>query len=1070
MPKREDLHSIMVVGSGSIIIGQACEFDYSGTQACRALRQEGYKVILVNSNPATIMTDPEVADRTYIEPITPGICEKIIEKEKPDALLPTMGGQTALNIAVSLATDGVLDKHNVELIGADLEVIKKAEDRNLFKNAMHSIGLDLPVSGYARNFEEAVDIVNRIGFPIIIRPSFTLGGSGGAVCRDFNEFESMARRALNMSPIHTTLLEESLIGWKEYELELMRDNKDNVIIVCSIENLDPMGIHTGDSITVAPQQTLTDTEYQVMRDAGIAAIREIGVDTGGSNIQFAVNPETGAMVVIELNPRVSRSSALASKATGFPIAKIAAKLAVGYALDEIQNDITKKTPACFEPALDYCVVKIPRWAFDKFPGTNKILTTQMKSVGETMAFGRTFREALQKGMHSLEAPELESMWYRFVTKEDLPKLREKLTVPDPERIVFIRYAFQCGMGVDEIHELTEIDPWFLHNIKEIVDMESQVRGKKELSREMLHALKKYGFSDYHIGKLIGKSEGDIRSQRKKESILPTMKSVDTCAAEFESYTPYFYSTYETENESVRSKKKRIVILGSGPNRIGQGIEFDYCCVKTVMALREKGYEVIMVNNNPETVSTDYDVSDKLYFEPLTLESVLNVTDIEKPDGVIVQMGGQTPLKLAIPLQERGVPIIGTSPDSIDLAENRKRFSKVVDKLGLKQPENGVATSFAEARSVAHEIGYPILVRPSYVLGGRAMVVVYDDEALEHYMKSAIDVSPEHPVLVDEFLEDAFEYDVDAICDGHITVIGGLMQQIEEAGIHSGDSACSLPPCMSKDEWLDTMREQTRMLAKELKVIGLLNIQFAVKSDTVYVLEVNPRASRTVPFVSKATGVSLVKLAAGVMVGETLEELGFTEEPAPKHISIKAPVFPFVKFSGIDSLLGPEMRSTGEVMGIGEGFGISFAKAQLGTDFSLPTSGTVFVSVHDKDKKLVLPIVRKLKEMGFDILATKGTAEFLENEGTEAQRVLKLYEGSPHVVDFIRDKKIDLMINTPLGKESQYNDYELRRAAVEEGIPYTTTISEASSAIEGIEALKNSDLTVKCIQEYHAALC
>jgi carbamoyl-phosphate synthase large subunit len=1068
MPKREDLRSIMVVGSGSIVIGQACEFDYSGTQACRALRQEGYKVILVNSNPATIMTDPEVADRTYIEPITPDICEKIIEKEKPDALLPTMGGQTALNIAVSLATDGVLDKHNVELIGADLEVIRKAEDRNLFKNAMHSIGLDLPVSGYARNFEEAVEIVNRIGFPIIIRPSFTLGGSGGAVCRDFNEFKGMAKRALDMSPIHTTLLEESLIGWKEYELELMRDNKDNVIIVCSIENLDPMGIHTGDSITVAPQQTLTDTEYQAMRDAGIAAIREIGVDTGGSNIQFAVNPETGAMVVIELNPRVSRSSALASKATGFPIAKIAAKLAVGYTLDEIQNDITRKTPACFEPALDYCVVKIPRWAFDKFPGTNKILTTQMKSVGETMAIGRTFREALQKGIHSLEAPELESMWYRFVTKEDLPKLREKLAVPDPERIVFIRYAFQCGMGVDEIRELTEIDPWFLHNIKDIVDMESQVRGKKNLSREMLHTLKKSGFSDYHIGKLIGKSEGDIRSQRKKESILPTMKSVDTCAAEFESYTPYYYSTYETESESVRSKKKRIVILGSGPNRIGQGIEFDYCCVKTVMALREKGYEVIMVNNNPETVSTDYDVSDKLYFEPLTLESVLNVTDIEKPDGVVVQMGGQTPLKLAIPLEERGVPIIGTSPDSIDLAENRKRFSKVVDKLGLRQPENGVATSFVEARSVAHEIGYPILVRPSYVLGGRAMVVVYDDEALEHYMKSAIDVSPEHPVLVDEFLEDAFEYDVDAISDGHITVIGGLMQQIEEAGIHSGDSACSLPPCMSKDEWLDTMREQTRMLAKELRVIGLLNIQFAVKSDTVYVLEVNPRASRTVPFVSKATGVSLVKIAAGVMVGETLEELGFTEEPAPKHISIKAPVFPFVKFSGVDSLLGPEMRSTGEVMGIGEGFGISFAKAQLGTDFSLPTRGTAFVSVHDKDKKLVLPIVLKLKEMGFDILATEGTVRFLKNEGIETQRVLKLYEGSPHVVDFIRDKKIDLMINTPLGKESQYNDYELRRAAVEEGIPYTTTISEASSAIEGIEALRNSALTVKCIQEYHSS--
>ncbi len=1081
MPKREDIKKIMLIGSGPVVIGQACEFDYSGTQACKALRQEGYKIILVNSNPATIMTDPELADRTYIEPITPDICAKIIELERPDALLPTMGGQTALNIAVSLSSDGTLEKYGVELIGANIDTIKKAEDRNLFKEAMTKIGLLVPESGYAYDMEGALQIAHKIGFPVVIRPSFTLGGKGGSVALDLEEFRKLAKKALNISPIHTILIEESLIGWKEYELEVMRDCKDNVIIICSIENFDPMGIHTGDSITVAPQQTLTDKEYQGMRDGAILAIREIGVDTGGSNIQFAVNPQNGRMVVIELNPRVSRSSALASKATGFPIAKIAAKLAVGYTLDEIPNDITKRTPACFEPALDYCVVKIPRWAFDKFPHADSKLTIHMKSVGEVMAIGRTFKEALQKGIYSLESQELEAKWKREVKLEDLSDLRKKLETPTAERIVYIKYAFQCGMEVAEVNQLTSIDPWFLYNIKEIVEFETSLKtnvgtqfivskGKAECSeskRELLIKAKQFGFSDSYLAIIAGVDELAFRQFRKSQRVLPTMKSVDTCAAEFESYTPYYYSCYEKENESLPSTKKKVVILGSGPNRIGQGIEFDYCCVQTVLSLKEEGYEVIMVNNNPETVSTDYDISDKLYFEPIQLENVLNIVDIERPAGVVVQMGGQTPLKLALALEHVGVPIMGTSPDSIDCAEDRRRFGKIANKLGLKQPQYGTAFSLQEAKKIISRIGYPVLVRPSYVLSGRGMAIVYDDRTFLDYMTRATEISPAHPILVDKFLEDAFEYDVDAISDGRLVVIGGIMQQIEEAGVHSGDSSCSIPPCMSAPEWINTIRKQTLLLAKELKIIGLLNIQFAVKDGIVYVLEVNPRASRTIPFVSKATGVPLARLAAKVLSGKSLTELRFTKEIIPQYVSVKASVFPFAELDGVDMLLGPEMQSTGEVMGISNEFGISFAKSQLSVFSQLPREGTVLISVHDRDKKSVAPLAMKLCSLGFNILATEGTQEFLQSCGIKAKRILKLYEGSPHIIDSMKAGKIHLMINTPLGKESQYNDYEIRRTALEERIPYTTTISAARSAIEGIEALRKNSLEVKCLQEYYS---
>jgi len=1077
MPRRDDIKKILIIGSGPIIIGQACEFDYSGTQACKVLREDGFEVVLVNSNPATIMTDPEFADKTYLEPIVAPVVEKIIARERPQALLPTLGGQTGLNVAVELAESGLLDKYRVELIGARLETIKKAEDRRLFREAMNKIGLEVPRSGFAYDLAEAQKIAAQIGFPLVIRPSFTLGGTGGSIAWNMEEFTNLAMVGLSISPIHEILIEESVIGWKEYELEVMRDLNDNVVIVCPIENFDPMGIHTGDSITVAPAQTLTDKEYQRLRDASIAIMREIGVETGGSNIQFAVNPENGDLVVIEMNPRVSRSSALASKATGFPIAKIAAKLAVGYTLDEIPNDITKKTPASFEPTIDYVVVKIPRWAFEKFPEADATLTTKMKSVGEAMAIGRTFKEALQKAIRSLEIDRYGlGADGREEIKEDL--LYHKLTVPNEERVFYIKYALSRGMSLEEIYELSKIDPWFLYQIKEICEMENELRETSRLKLEtrnsklveLIREAKRCGFSDIQLAHLFETDERIVRQFRKRAEITPTFKTVDTCAAEFEAYTPYYYSTYETENEVAASKKPKIMILGSGPNRIGQGIEFDYCCVHASFALKEEGYETIMVNCNPETVSTDYDTSDRLYFEPLTFEDVMNIVEVEKPIGVIVQFGGQTPLKLAVPLEKAGVKILGTSPESIDRAEDRKRFSRLIKKLGLNQPPHGTAISFQGARQVARQIGYPVLVRPSYVLGGRAMEIVYSEEVLEEYITSAVKASPEHPILIDKFLEDAIEIDVDAVADRETVFIGGIMEHIEEAGVHSGDSACVIPPYTLGEKELKVVREYTEKLARELGVVGLINIQYAIKDGTVYVLEVNPRASRTVPFVSKAIGIPLAKLAARVMVGKTLKEMGYYESPQPKHISIKEAVLPFGRFPEVDTVLGPEMKSTGEVMGIDLSFGKSFAKAELGAGQGLPTSGTVFISVCDRDKEAIIPIARKLAQMKFKIIATSGTAEVLTQNGTEVSEVLKVREGRPNVVDLIKSGQVDLIINTPWGKGPRTDGYYIRTAAVAKGIPCVTTIPGAAATVQGIEALVGGGLAVKALQEYHISLC
>jgi carbamoyl-phosphate synthase large subunit len=1082
VPKRIDIRTILVIGSGPIVIGQACEFDYSGTQGCKALREEGYRVVLVNSNPATIMTDPEFGDRTYIEPITPEVVARIIERERPEALLPTLGGQTALNIAVTLAETGVLERFGVELIGAKLHAIKKAEDRDLFKQAMAKIGLEVPDSGYVRTLQEALEIVDRIGYPAIIRPSFTLGGTGGNVAYNREEYEEHVQWGLNLSPVHQVLVEASVIGWKEFELEVMRDLKDNVVIVCSIENLDPMGIHTGDSITVAPAQTLTDKEYQMMRDAAIAIIREIGVDTGGSNIQFGVDPATGRMVVIEMNPRVSRSSALASKATGFPIAKIAAKLAVGYTLDEIRNDITRETPASFEPTIDYCVVKFPRWAFEKFPGADDTLTTQMKSVGEAMAIGRTFKEALQKAIRSLEIDSygLESRLREGHEDREatVRAIRERLRVPKADRIFHVADALRLGMPIEEIYSLTGIDPWFLANIRQIVEAEDRlcrVEGgptplMRLLTKPAMREAKALGFSDRRLAQLTGSDEGTIRQARKRLGVEVTFKMVDTCAAEFVAYTPYLYSTYEQECEANPSDRKKVVILGAGPNRIGQGIEFDYCCVHAVFALKELGYETIMVNCNPETVSTDYDTADRLYFEPLTQEDVLNIVEKERPVGVIVQFGGQTPLKLALPLQKAGVSILGTPPDAIDRAEDRERFKQVLQKLGLNQPPNGTATSFAQAAHIAKQIGYPVLVRPSYVLGGRAMEIVYDETDLKDYMERAVRASPDHPILVDKFLEDAIEMDVDAVSDGKTVVIGGIMEHIEEAGIHSGDSACSLPPWSVSGRMLNAIREQTRALALELGVVGLINIQFAIKDRVVYVLEVNPRASRTVPFVSKAIGVPLAKLAAKVMLGSTLQELGFTEERQLRHVAVKEAVLPFAKFPNVDAVLGPEMKSTGEVMGIDADFGLAFAKSQIAASGSLPTGGTAFLSVREKDKLAVVALATRLASLGFTLLATEGTAEVIQRAGVPVERVYKVTEGfRPHIVDRMKNGEVAMLINTPEGRSARLDSYSIRRTAVTMGIPHFTTMAAAEAAAEAIGALRTQQMTIRSLQEYHAAV-
>ncbi|MEK7229338.1 MAG: carbamoyl-phosphate synthase large subunit [Candidatus Binatota bacterium] len=1075
MPKRTDIKSILLIGSGPIVIGQACEFDYSGTQALKALKEEGFRVILVNSNPATIMTDPDFADRTYIEPITVDTVEKIIRKERPDALLPTLGGQTALNISIDLAEQGILERYGVEMIGAKLEAIKKAEDRDLFKEAMKNAGLDLPRSGYARNLREAQKIQRRLHFPLIIRPSRTLGGSGGNIAYGHEEFKEVVQRGLNISPVHEVLIEESVIGWKEFELEVMRDHKDNVVIVCPIENFDPMGIHTGDSITVAPAQTLTDKEYQIMRDAALRVIREIGVDTGGSNIQFAVNPRDGRLVVIEMNPRVSRSSALASKATGFPIAKIAAKLAVGYTLDEIPNDITRETPACFEPTIDYVVVKIPRFTFEKFPQAQDILTPQMKSVGEVMAIGRTFKESLQKAMRSLEIGS-----YGFEEKieisanrdENLRLLRQKLETPNAQRLWYLADAFRLGMGTDEIHGFTRIDPWFLEQVKEIIASEGRIkerRGKTaELTAGFFNPLKQMGFSDRRLADLLELPDAEIRALRTQAGVRAVFRAVDTCGAEFAAYTPYLYSTYEGEDESNPTARKKIMILGGGPNRIGQGIEFDYCCVHAAFALKEDGYETIMVNCNPETVSTDYDTSDKLYFEPLTLEDVLNIVEREKPDGVIVQFGGQTPLKLALPLERAGVKIIGTSPDNIDLAEDRERFKQLLEQLGINQPESGTARSYEEAQHIAERIGYPVLVRPSYVLGGRAMEIVYDQESLRHYMTHAVAASPEHPVLIDKFLDDAVELDVDALADGERVVIGGIMEHIERAGVHSGDSACVLPPKSIGKDIQDEIRRQTVSLAKALNVRGLMNAQFAVKGHDIYVLEVNPRASRTVPFVSKAIGVPLAKLAARIMVGKKLADLGLTSEILPRHVSVKESVFPFSKFPGVDTLLGPEMKSTGEVMGMGSSFGLAFAKAQLGSGMRLPFQGKVFVSVRDEDKESVCAIAQRLHRLGFEIVATRGTAAYFHSRAVPAEMVKKVQEGSPHIAEAIKNGEIAMVINTPTDAHSHADSYYLRRNALDYQVPYFTTIAGADAAVEGIELLKEGELDVQALQEYQAA--
>ncbi|MEE8572972.1 MAG: carbamoyl-phosphate synthase large subunit [Gemmatimonadota bacterium] len=1074
MPRRDDISSILLIGSGPIIIGQACEFDYSGTQACRALREEGYRVVLVNSNPATIMTDPDVADATYIEPITAEWVERVIEKEKPDALLPTMGGQTALNVALELHDNGVLEKHGVELIGADTRAIRMAEDREEFAAAMTRIGLAVPHGGFARTVDEALAIVEETGFPAIIRPSFTLGGTGGGIAWNAEEFERKVRRGLELSPITEVLIDRSVIGWKEFELEVMRDGADNVVIVCSIENFDPMGVHTGDSITVAPAMTLSDHEYQEMRNAAIAIIRQIGVEAGGCNIQFALSPTDSELLVIEMNPRVSRSSALASKATGFPIARIGAKLAVGYRLDEIENAITRVTMSCFEPVLDYVVVKIPRFAFEKFPKADATLGIQMKAVGEVMAIGRTFSQAWLKGFRALEndrpgwLPAADPADDRL-TDDSLESVRSAIRTPTPERPFQLYRALAAGVSIDEIYERTGIDPWFLDQLDAIVDAGREFAELEEVAPELLLAAKRIGLGDAELASLRGVPEVEIRDARHAHGLRPVFKTVDTCAGEFPAATPYLYSTYESENESIRSDRRKIVILGSGPNRIGQGVEFDYCCVSASLALRDMGVETIMINSNPETVSTDFDISDKLYFEPLTLEDVLEIVEHEKPEGVVVQMGGQTPLRLARKLEELGVPILGTSVDAIDRAEDRERFEVLCRELAIACPEAGTATSIGDALAVAERIGYPVLVRPSYVLGGRAMEIVYDDEMLHEYFHVAVSASPAHPVLIDRFLEDAFEADVDAVCDGDRVVIGGVMQHIEEAGIHSGDSACVLPPYLLSDEHIARMRKDTRAFARALGVQGLINVQYAVHEGRTYVLEVNPRASRTVPFVSKATGIPFARVAARVLAGERLADMDLPDDPEVWDVAVKEAVFPFNKIPDADPQLGPEMRSTGEVMGLADSFGLAFAKAQVSADGSLPLHGSVVVTVHDRDKPAATPIVRRFHELGFEIVATEGTARYLRGRGVPCQSVLKVHEGRPNIMDLLLSGDIQLLLNTPLGKHAQQDDYMIRRAAITRGVPYTTTLSAASAATDAIMALRSRTLSVRSLQERAAAI-
>jgi carbamoyl-phosphate synthase large subunit len=1069
MPKRKDINKILIIGSGPIVIGQACEFDYSGTQACKVLKQQGFKVILVNSNPATIMTDPEMAHRTYIEPITPDVVEKIIREERPDSLLPTLGGQTGLNTAVALAENGVLKKYNVKLLGANLNSIKRAEERDKFKKIIQSSGLQVPKSGYAHSYEEAQEIVKHVSLPAIIRPSYTLGGTGGNIAYNTEEYEQYTHWGLNLSPKGQVLIEESVVGWKEYELEVMRDKKDNVVIICSIENLDPMGIHTGDSITVAPAQTLTDKEYQLMRDAAVKIIRAIGVETGGSNIQFAVNPENGKLYVIEMNPRVSRSSALASKATGFPIAKIASLLAVGYTLDEIPNDITKKTPACFEPTIDYCVVKWPRFTFEKFPKTSPELTVQMKSVGEAMSIGRTFKEALQKAIRSLEIDRYSLQTNCIDGRLSHEQLRKKLKFNCWDKIWYIAEAYRRKFSTEQIYSLTKIDPWFLNNINDIVKLEHKIKSTliSGFNGKLTRQVKEHGFSDKYLASVLNISEKQFRQHRLLLNVEAVYKAVDTCGAEFEAYTPYFYSTYESECEANPAGRKKVIILGGGPNRIGQGIEFDYCCVHASMALKELGIESIMVNCNPETVSTDYDTSDRLYFEPLTFEDVMNIVEKEKPDGVIVQFGGQTPLKLAVPLEGAGVKIIGTCPDSIDRAEDRKRFNRLISKLKLCQPASGTATSLKDALKIAQKLGFPLLIRPSFVLGGRAMEIVYDHHSMQRCVKNALEASGEHPILIDKFLDDATELDVDAICDGEMVVIGGIMEHIEEAGVHSGDSACVLPPVSIGNKLLEEIKRQTEVLALELKVKGLINIQVAVKNDEIYILEVNPRASRTVPFVSKSIGVPLAKLATKVMTGMTLDQLGFTKQIIPKYYAVKEAVFPFLKFPGTDTLLGPEMLSTGEVMGISDDFGMAFAKSQIAASNSLPTVGNVLFSVKDQDKKKAVELARKMLEMGFKIIATKGTCiEFIKNN-IPSEFVLKMTEGRPNIVDWIINGKINLIINTTIGAQSIKDSFSIRRTALDKQIPYVTTIRGAAAVVKAIAALKESKIGVKPIQSYYS---
>ena len=1076
MPKDTSLKKILLIGSGPIVIGQGCEFDYSGVQACKALKEEGYTVILVNSNPATIMTDPEFADRTYIEPVTPEIVEKIILREKPDALLPTLGGQTGLNTAMELVKRGILEKNNVKLIGANAEAIEKGEDRLAFKEAMIKIGLDIPQSGVAHSIEEANVIAKEISqktgkrFPLIIRPAYTLGGSGGGIAYNSEEYEEIVNRGLDMSPVTEVLVEESLLGWKEFEMEVMRDRKDNCVVICSIENLDPMGVHTGDSITVAPTQTLTDKEYQIMRDASFAVIREIGVETGGSNIQFSMCPETGRMIVIEMNPRVSRSSALASKATGFPIAKIAAKLAVGYTLDELPNDITRETPASFEPTIDYCVVKIPRFTFEKFPSADSSLTTQMKSVGEAMSIGRTFKDAMQKALRSLEVGRFglgaDGKEIKFNNKDHL---LSKLAIPNAERIFYLREAFKESLSIDEIYEITGIDPWFLDQLESICAHEDIIKSSED--EIDLKRAKKIGFSDRQIAHLTNQTEIQIRESRKSQGIIPTYRLVDTCAAEFEAFTPYYYSTYGDENETRDGDTEKIMILGGGPNRIGQGIEFDYCCVHAAFALKELGYETIMVNSNPETVSTDYDTSDKLYFEPLTFEDVLNIYETETPSGTIVQFGGQTPLNLAAGLESNGVTVIGTSPKSIEQAEDRKFFSVLLDELNLKQADAGTATSVDEALDIAKKISYPVLVRPSFVLGGRAMVIVYDDDELRSYMTSAVEASPERPVLVDRFLEDATEVDVDVISDGDDSVVGAIMEHIEQAGIHSGDSACVIPPFSLSEKIKDEISDAAKALAKKLEVRGLMNIQFAVKDEELFVIEVNPRASRTVPFVSKTIGVPLAKLAAKVMAGEKLKDLGFTKEIHPEHYSVKEAVFPFVKFPGTDIVLGPEMKATGEVMGIDADLGLAYAKSQMAASSPLPTEGNIFISLKDRDKEKAIDIIKEYHELGFNLFSTAGTAKVIEDSGIPVTKLFKLAEKRrPNVLDMIKNEELDFVINTPSTERTpRADEVKIRSSAVANGIPVMTNLRAAKASVLAIRSLKSNDTQVKTIQEFHSEI-